>query len=95
MNENMKDIIDRMARAEAELAVIHDRIRRLDAKLNAEEMADIDMQREYGNKNGSYRLNSDLPVDYIRDLFGLTRSSDVADALNKLNAERANKEEKE
>lgn len=93
MNENMKDIIDRMARAEAELAVIHDRIRCLDAKLNAKEMADIDMQRDYGNKNDNYRLNSDVPVSYIRDLFGLTRSANVTDALDKLNADRIKKEE--
>ena len=84
MNENMKDIIDRMARAEAELAVIHDRIRRLDAKLNAEEMSDIDMERNYGGKTGEYRLNADIPINDIRDLFGLTRSADVTDALNKL-----------
>ena len=95
MNENMKDIIDRMARAEAELAVTYDRIRRLDTKLNAEEMSDIEMERNYGDKKNEYRLNADIPVNDIRDLFGLTRSSNVADALNKLNAERANKEEKE
>ncbi|MDD5851604.1 MAG: hypothetical protein PUC87_05580 [Galactobacillus timonensis] len=92
MNENMKDIIDRMARAEAELAVIHDRIRRLEAKLNAEEMSDIDMQRNYGHGAHEYRLNADIPVNDIRDLFGLTRSADVTDALNKLNAELAEKE---
>lgn len=92
MNENMKDIIDRMARAEAELAVIHDRIRRLEAKLNAEEMSDIDMQRNYGHGVHEYRLNADIPVNDIRDLFGLTRSADVADALSKLNAELAEKE---
>lgn len=92
MNENMKDIIDRMARAEAELAVIHDRIRRLDAKLNAEEMSDIEIERNYGGKTNEYRLNADIPVNDIRDLFGLTRSADVTDALNKLNAELAEKE---
>lgn len=91
MNENMKDIIDRMARAEAELAVIYDRIRRLETKLNAEEMDDIDMKRNYGDRK-EFRLNADIPVNDIRDLFGLTRSADVTDALNKLNAELAEKE---
>ncbi|WP_194609845.1 hypothetical protein [Clostridium vitabionis] len=92
MNENMKDIIDRMARAEAELAVIHDRIRRLDAKLNAEEMSDIGMERGYGSAK-QYVPKSSVDVGYIRGLFGLTRSTDVTDAINKLNAERAEKEE--
>lgn len=92
MNENMKDIIDRMAKAEAELAVIHYRIRRLDARMNDEEMHDIEMERDYGAKN-PFVLKSDIEIGYIRELFGLTRSDAVTAELAKLNAGRAKKEE--